>query len=524
LSESRGCSAPQAFQDQDAEVRKEAISHFNQYPDLRAIEPLIKLLKDPDASVRNEALHIIYNNKDPRIVPPMVDVLRNSKETVDNRYQAAWGLNFTEDRRAVDPFLAVLRDRSAPSLVRFEVTVGLQRIGEGRAVEPLIAALRDSSEPVVVRIGTAQALAKFGDRRATDLMIQIAKSDGPRDLRFWGAIGAAELTQGTINDLHCITPIIDCYRALDGVEYDLAAKGNALATIVEHAKNQTIRWAAARMLFGIAPDGCFKPRLSDDEKETAAERDTEAQLDLGMQALRERKLHDARSCFEKSEKHLARIASRERRIAFQSQAICGMAAIAETEPRWSKMTAAEMAAEQEGVDALRDKATIYFRGDPYVMHDARHSVPPSVPVGADSLVEGLIAVGFHTQGRFREADMKYLEKMPGLRMLCLEQADITRRGLMHINGLKNLEYLGLPSSITNADLPKLLDFQRLSVLHLQGKGITDEGLKHVARLRGLTRLSLSGTAITDAGLKDLKSLSSSFALFSVVCTLSWPPA
>jgi hypothetical protein len=487
----------QALQDQDAEVRKRAIERFGNYPDDRAVEPLIRLLKDPDASVRDETLRfIICRHMDPRFVPPLLDVLQNSKETDRNRVQAAWGLQYTEDRRAVEPFRKLLVDRTAPPWVRSEVAEGLQHFHDVRAVEPLITLLSDVQEPLRVRIGVARALARFGDRRASDLLIQMARSDGPRDLRFWSAIGAVDLTQGTIDDLRCITPIIDSYSACDGVEDEVGTKSCALATIVEHAKDQTVRLVAARMLIGIAPGGL---------EDTAEERDTRAQLELGEQALRQRKLAEARSCFEKAEKLSAKIPRREGRIALQSQVISAMAAIAETALRWSKMTPAEIAAEQEGVDALRDKAMVYFRGDPYVRHHARPYTWPSVPIGADSLVEGLVVTPYDPDA-FCESDMRYLEKMPSLRMLYLDRSKVSPQSLAHIKGLEKLEYLGLPTSVTDAELPKLLDRWQLIALRLHGKGITDNGLKHVAHLRGLVRLSLDDTAITDAGLKDLAKL------------------
>jgi HEAT repeat protein len=497
-----------AFQDNDAEVRKQAAGRFSSYPDPRAIEPLIKLLHDPDASVRNETLIVVQRFEDPRFVPPMLAVLRDSKETADNRWQAASGLRFSHDRRAADAYLAVLKDHSAPPSVRSEVAEGLRYFGDGRAVEPLIALLTDRSQPLLARIGAARALARFGDRRSTTLMIQIAKSDGPRGLRFWGAIGAAKLTGGTIDDIDCITPIIDSYHVGPfGGDLDHATKCNALATIIEHAKDQSIRLAAARMLCGIGPNGPSDPLFGlHREEPTAAERDIQRQLELGDQALRERKLNEARLCFERSEKLLAQVTNREHRVDFHAQAICALAAIAETQQRWSKLTPAEIAAEREGVDALRGKAKIYYRGDPYVMHDARPTVPPSVPIGSDSLVEGLIAEAAYTNNPFRDADIKHLEKMPGLRMLSLAMSKTAPPSLVHIRGLKNLEYLSLPDTVTDADLPLLLGFPRLIVLRLQGKGITDEGLKYVARLQGLTRLGLGGTAITDAGLKSVTSL------------------
>ena len=491
-----------AFKDSDAEVRKQAVRHFGGYPDPRATEPLTKLLHDPDASVRNESLHALYCcDKDPRIVPPMLEVLQNPKETEVNRCVVARDLPRTKDRRVADHFLQILKDHSAQSSVRCEVAKGLQQLGDNRAVEPLIALLSDASESAAAQTGAAEALAKFNDSRATELLIRIARSDGPRDLRCWAAIGAVELTRGAIDDTQCIFPIIDGYHALDGVEKDLAAKYSALATVVEHATDKNVRLVAARMLSGMWPAvyDVDLPFLSTEE--TPVERSVHARLDQGMEALQKLNLSTARAHFESSQKLLPLVIGRERKVVFQSQIISAMATIAETEQRWSKMTPTEIAAEQAGVNALYGKAEIYFRGDPFITHDARPSVAPTVLIGSDPLVE--VVITHFGKAQIQDIDMKCLKKMPGIRVLRLEHSEITPAGLEYAKDLPNLEFLGLPKSIADANLQFLAGFPRLTILRLQGKGITDDGLKLVAHVQGLRRLSLQETAISDRGLKHL---------------------
>ena len=61
--------------------------------------------------------------------------------------------------------------------------------------------------------------------------------------------------------------------------------------------------------------------------------------------------------------------------------------------------------------------------------------------------------------------------------------------------------------LTKADLAKLTD------LSLSGTGITDAGLKEVAKLQQLKRLSLINTKITDAGLKEIAKMQKLTTLF-----------
>ncbi len=67
--------------------------------------------------------------------------------------------------------------------------------------------------------------------------------------------------------------------------------------------------------------------------------------------------------------------------------------------------------------------------------------------------------------------------------------------------------LGAQGQMTDAMLADLAGIESLTALSLEGsRGVTDQGLQHLARLPGLRRLILSGTAISDAGLAGLQAL------------------
>jgi hypothetical protein len=86
---------------------------------------------------------------------------------------------------------------------------------------------------------------------------------------------------------------------------------------------------------------------------------------------------------------------------------------------------------------------------------------------------------------------------------------LTDRTLVHLQGLKNLNFLALGgNAFTDAGLANLKELKALKSLGLAKNRITDDGLKHLANLQALEALDLDGTKVTDAGLDALKGLKS----------------
>ncbi|MEE3371254.1 MAG: hypothetical protein VX346_18110 [Planctomycetota bacterium] len=105
-----------------------------------------------------------------------------------------------------------------------------------------------------------------------------------------------------------------------------------------------------------------------------------------------------------------------------------------------------------------------------------------------------------------DAGLVHLQELKGLRYLSLP-SQTTDEGLEHLQALPQLQSLHLSNAKINGDgLVYLRGMRKLTTLNLSYSRVTDEGLVHVKRLRNLEILNLKGTSITDAGLVHLGGL------------------
>jgi Leucine-rich repeat (LRR) protein len=127
------------------------------------------------------------------------------------------------------------------------------------------------------------------------------------------------------------------------------------------------------------------------------------------------------------------------------------------------------------------------------------------------------------------ARLKGLTTLKVLQLVGGRSRGITSAGLVHLQGMRQLERLSLShtsvtsleplsrlSQLTGIDLDDtpiddegltvVADLPRLELLSLVGTNITDAGLAHLAGSKSLTSLDLSGTKITDAGLVHLNGI------------------
>jgi hypothetical protein len=84
---------------------------------------------------------------------------------------------------------------------------------------------------------------------------------------------------------------------------------------------------------------------------------------------------------------------------------------------------------------------------------------------------------------------------------------VTDAGLVHLAGMKNLEFIILEDArVTGSGLSSLHELPRLKRLFLNGAAVTDAGLVNLAGLTALEEIDLTNAKITDASLPILMQL------------------
>jgi len=109
--------------------------------------------------------------------------------------------------------------------------------------------------------------------------------------------------------------------------------------------------------------------------------------------------------------------------------------------------------------------------------------------------------------------MLYIAHLTGLKVLNLEDANITNEGLKYLTGMKSLQVLYLPRLSSDAGMPQIAKIKTLKALYFKDNYISDDGLKYLAELENLEELALDGKRITDNGLKHLANLPKLHYLF-----------
>lgn len=99
-----------------------------------------------------------------------------------------------------------------------------------------------------------------------------------------------------------------------------------------------------------------------------------------------------------------------------------------------------------------------------------------------------------------------LAALTGLKQLTLAYTNVTQRGIQHLLGLKDLNYLEISSmSLDDGALPYIAELSSLETLVL-GSPVTDEGLRQLAPLKNLKELFLWVENIRGPGLRHLAQL------------------
>ena len=119
------------------------------------------------------------------------------------------------------------------------------------------------------------------------------------------------------------------------------------------------------------------------------------------------------------------------------------------------------------------------------------------------------------QGGAKPGDyyLRHFAGLTGLKVLHLDNTNITYKGLQHLRRLKSLKYLELSSErLDDRALPLIGELTSLETLVFGGQA-TDEGLRHLATLNNLTELFLWVNDIRGQGLSYLTELPNLHYLF-----------
>jgi|GEM_PF-2034355 len=108
-------------------------------------------------------------------------------------------------------------------------------------------------------------------------------------------------------------------------------------------------------------------------------------------------------------------------------------------------------------------------------------------------------------GSHDDCDLAFLQELPELRQLDLQDTTITDAGLEHLSGLSELVRLNLKGTfVSDAGLRRVKGLSRLEHLDLSGTKVGDAALSSLKDLTQLAELELADTAVTDAGAEQLR--------------------
>ncbi len=274
----------EALRDESKEVRSSAFRALHDFRDKSAIEPLINLFLNSDEETKVSAMLLLGdlnviayeylietvrrkksrlaieqlgNMKDIRAVEPLIIILRDMTYK-DVHAEAATALGKIKYNRAVEALLESLEYDDY--WVRANSAIALGEIKDKRAVEPLIKALDDKEEKV--RWDAARALGEIKDVRAVAPLIAKLKDDKilaicARSLGNIGDVSSAEFLIAISNDEDryvraCVVKALGCIK-------DHRAFDTLIAALKD--KESSVRAEAAWSLGEIGDNHALEPLL-----------------------------------------------------------------------------------------------------------------------------------------------------------------------------------------------------------------------------------------------------------------------
>ncbi|MFH1715998.1 MAG: hypothetical protein ABIF19_01495 [Planctomycetota bacterium] len=143
-----------------------------------------------------------------------------------------------------------------------------------------------------------------------------------------------------------------------------------------------------------------------------------------------------------------------------------------------------------------------------VAQDAWKDLSPLLSLKADGL-HMLTIYGPYQGGALPdERCMPHIAHLTGLKVLSLQNTNISAKGVQSLKHLKNLERLTLSKRATDQILAEIAQLPWLKALYLEENRLTNAGLAHLQKLTGLEELALGGGRMNNAALIHLAKLPS----------------
>jgi len=170
----------------DSEIQREVTVTLGDWREIKAIYPLIELLKKRDSPYADITSEALVKIGEPAVIP-LIQTL-DSREG-NNQRRVAEILGNIGDVRAVDSLIQVLN--TGDYVVQRSAAEALGKIRDVRAVDPLIQSLENKDRDV--RAKAAFSLGNLRDARATDPLIRTLNEDKAANARANAAIALGEI-------------------------------------------------------------------------------------------------------------------------------------------------------------------------------------------------------------------------------------------------------------------------------------------------------------------------------------------
>jgi HEAT repeat protein len=185
-----------ALEDESINTRVNAMTTLGKIGDVRAIEPLInilkdKILKDEDVTLRETAAIALGDIANARAVEPLIETLKDKRANI--RMAAVTALGKIGDPRSLEALIQVVGGKNPAMFgdrnpeVQKNAVEALRKIEDPRVKTTLIYALED--DDAIVRLQAAEVLDKIGwtpEKETETISYHIARGDWEALIPFGG--------------------------------------------------------------------------------------------------------------------------------------------------------------------------------------------------------------------------------------------------------------------------------------------------------------------------------------------------